>query len=74
MAPESKLLFTIDVGAYTLAMAQAVMHQVALLVTPGCVPLFLTDGHKAYCTLFSPILATGSSRASLELIGIQLDN
>jgi len=50
MAPESKLLFTIDVGAYTLAMAQAVMHQVALLVTPDCVPLFLTDGHKAYCT------------------------
>src|SRR5712691_10138233 len=38
MDPESKLLLTIDVGDRTLAMA------------PGCVPLFLTDGFKAYMT------------------------
>jgi IS1 family transposase len=50
MDPESKLLLTIDVGERTLAMAQAVVHQVALLVAPDCVPLFLTDGHKDYFT------------------------
>jgi hypothetical protein len=50
MEPESKLLLTLDVGQRTLAMAQCVVHQVALLLAPDCVPLFLTDGHKDYFT------------------------
>jgi hypothetical protein len=41
MEPESKLLLTIDLGERTLAMAQRVLHQVALLLAPDCVPLFL---------------------------------
>jgi IS1 family transposase len=48
--PESKLLLTIDVGERTLAMAQRVLHQVALLLAPDCVPLFLSDGYKEYLT------------------------
>jgi hypothetical protein len=48
MEPESKLLLTIEVGARTLAMAQAVLHQVAVLLAPDCLPLFLSDGYKAY--------------------------
>src|SRR5215831_16294343 len=39
MEPESQLLLTIDVGERTLAMAQRVLHQVALLLAPDCVPL-----------------------------------
>ncbi len=46
--PVSKLLLTIDVGNRTLAMAQGVVHQVAQVLAPGCVPLFLTDGLKEY--------------------------
>jgi len=48
MDPESKLLLVIDVGTRTLAMAQRVVHQVAQVLAPGCVPLFLTDGLKDY--------------------------
>jgi hypothetical protein len=48
--PVTKLLLTIDVGERTLAMAQRVVHQVARVLAPGCVPLFLTDGFKAYTT------------------------
>src|SRR5438128_10077987 len=48
--PVTKLLLTIDVGKRTLAMAQGVVHQVAVLLAPDCVPLFLTDGHPAYVT------------------------
>jgi IS1 family transposase len=48
--PVSKLLLTIDVGDRTLAMAQGVVHQVAQVLAPGCVPLFLTDGLKEYAT------------------------
>jgi transposase-like protein len=54
MDPVSKLLLCVDVGERTLAMAQGVVHQVAQMLTPGCVPLFLTDGHKDY---FAAILA-----------------
>ena len=43
MDPESKLLLAIDVGERTLAMAQGVVHRVAQVLAPGCVPLFLTD-------------------------------
>ncbi len=50
MDPESKLLLTIDVGDRTLAMAQRMIHQVVQVLAPGCVPLFLTDGFKAYMT------------------------
>jgi IS1 family transposase len=50
MDPQSKWLLAIDVGARTLAMAQGVVHQVAQLLAPDCVPLFLTDGFKEYMT------------------------
>jgi transposase-like protein/IS1 family transposase len=46
--PVSKLLLVIDVGARTLAMAQGFVHQVAQVLAPGCVPLFLTDGFTEY--------------------------
>jgi len=46
--PVSKLLLTIEVGERTRAMAQRVVHQVAQVLAPGCVPLFLTDGFKEY--------------------------
>ena len=48
--PASKLLVVIDVGTRTLAMAQRVVHQVAQVLAPGCLPLFLTDGLKDYGT------------------------
>ena len=50
MDPESKLLLAIDVGNRTLAMAQRVVHQVAQVLAPDCVPLFLTDGFREYLT------------------------
>src|SRR5262249_58906889 len=50
MEPASTLLLTIDVGERTLAMAHSVLHQVALLLAPDCVPLFLSDGYKEYLT------------------------
>src|SRR5919201_542601 len=46
MDPTSKLLVVIDVGTRTLAMAQRVVHQLARVLAPDCVPLFLTDGCK----------------------------
>jgi hypothetical protein len=46
MDPESKLLLAIAVGDRTLAMAQRLVHQVVLVLAPGCVPLLLTDGFK----------------------------
>jgi len=48
--PESKLLLGIQVGEHTLAMAQAVLHHIAQLLAPGCVPLFLSDGNPNYLT------------------------
>jgi hypothetical protein len=50
MAPESKLLRVIDVGTRTLEMAQRIVHQVAKVFAPGCVPLCLADGLKEYAT------------------------
>jgi hypothetical protein len=38
----------IDVGPRTLAMAQCVVHPVARLLAPDCVPLCLTDGFRDY--------------------------
>jgi transposase-like protein len=46
--PESKLLLSVQVGERTLAMAQAVLHQLAQLVAPGCVPLIVSDGNPIY--------------------------
>jgi IS1 family transposase len=46
--PVSKLLLTLEGGARTLAMAQCLVHQVAQVLAPDCVPLFLTDGFKEY--------------------------
>ena len=43
--PETKLLLSAQVGEHTLAMAQAVLHHIAQLLAPGCVPLFLSDGY-----------------------------
>jgi IS1 family transposase len=48
--PESKLLLSVQVGERTLAMAQAVLHQLVQLLAPGCVPLFLSDGYAHYLT------------------------
>jgi IS1 family transposase len=48
--PVTKLLLILDVGERTLAMAQRVVHQVAQVLAPGCLPLFLTDGFKEYTT------------------------
>jgi IS1 family transposase len=48
--PESKLLLALDVGDRTRAMAQRVVHQVAQVLAPDCVPLFLTDGFREYLT------------------------
>ena len=50
MDPESKRLLVIDIGTRTLARAQGVVHQVALVIAPGCVPLCLTDGDRDYFT------------------------
>ncbi len=50
MDPESKLVLAIDMGNRTLALAQRVLHQVALLLAPDCVPLFLSDGYQEYLT------------------------
>ena len=48
--PESKLLLSVQVGERTLAMAHAVLHQIAQVLAPGCVPLFLSDGYPHYLT------------------------
>jgi IS1 family transposase/transposase-like protein len=48
--PVSKLLLAVDVGERTLAMAQRLVHQAVHVLTPGCLPLFLTDGFKEYAT------------------------
>ena len=50
MAPESKLLLTIDVGERSTAMAQRVVPQVGQVLAPDCAPLFLTDGFREYMT------------------------
>jgi hypothetical protein len=48
IGPESKLLLNAQVGDRRLAMAQAVLHQIAQMLAPGCVPLFLSDGNPTY--------------------------
>jgi len=46
--PETKLLLSVQEGERTLAMAQAMLHQIVQLLAPGCVPLFLSDGNPNY--------------------------
>ena len=46
--PESKLMLSAWVGERSQAMAQAVLHQIAQLLAPGCIPLFLSDGNPTY--------------------------
>src|SRR5215510_10041200 len=46
--PESKLLLNAQIGERSPAMAQAVLHQIAELLAPGWVPLFLSDGNPTY--------------------------
>jgi IS1 family transposase/transposase-like protein len=48
--PKSKLLLVVDIGTRPLAMAHRVVHRLAQVLAPGCVPLFLTDGFKEYRT------------------------
>jgi hypothetical protein len=48
--PKSKVLVAIDIGPRTLTMAQGVVHQVARVLAPDCVPLFLADGFREYLT------------------------
>jgi transposase-like protein/IS1 family transposase len=48
--PVTKLVLALEGGARTLAMAQCLVHQVAQVVAPDCVPLFLTEGFKEYLT------------------------
>jgi hypothetical protein len=50
MDPESKLVLSLDVGDRTLAMAQCVVHHVAQVLAPDCVPLWLTDGLRESMT------------------------
>ena len=50
MDPVCKLILAVDVGDRTLAMAQRLVHQVTRVLTPHCVPLFLTDGLGEYLT------------------------
>jgi hypothetical protein len=46
--PQSELLVAITVGPRMQAMAQRVVHQGMEGLAPGCIPLFVTDGFKAY--------------------------
>jgi len=48
--PENKLLLVVDVGTRSLEMAQRVVHHLVQVLAPGCMPLFLTDGFRAYMT------------------------
>jgi IS1 family transposase len=65
--PVTKLLVAIDVGERTLAMAQGVVHHVAQVLAPGCVPWFLTNGFKesmtALLTHFGPWVQLPRRRA-----------
>jgi IS1 family transposase len=48
--PETKLLLSAQVGARTLAMAQAMLHHLVQVLAPGCMPLLLSDGYPHYLT------------------------
>jgi IS1 family transposase len=46
--PETTWLLSVQEGDRTLAMAQAMLHQIVQLLAPGCVPRFLSDGTPPY--------------------------
>jgi IS1 family transposase len=46
--PVSKLLLAIEVGPRTVEMAQRVVHRVANVLAPDCVPAWFSDGFKGY--------------------------
>jgi hypothetical protein len=46
MDPVWKLIFAVDVGERTLAMAQRLVPQVPQVLAPHCAPLCLTDGFR----------------------------
>jgi IS1 family transposase len=46
--PEAKLLLSVQVGERTLAIAQAMLHQITQLVAPSCVSLFVSDDNPPY--------------------------
>jgi len=48
--PVNKLLLALDVGERTLERAQRLVHQVRQVLSPGWVPLFLSDSLKDYAT------------------------
>lgn len=50
MDPVSKLLLAYVVGDRSLASAQLLIHAIACLLAPGCVPLFISDQWVAYAT------------------------
>ncbi len=64
--PESKRLLSAQVDPHTLAMAQAVLHQIAQLLAPGCVPLFLSDGYAHYFTAIVTHCVDAARRAALS--------
>jgi hypothetical protein len=44
----SKVLLAIEVGQRTVEMAQRVVHRVASMLAPGCVPTCFSDGFQGY--------------------------
>src|SRR5207249_9151389 len=46
--PVSKVLLVIEVGPRTAEIAQRVVHQVASVLAPGCMPAWFSDGFKGY--------------------------
>ncbi len=48
--PVSKLMLGYVVGDRSLDCAQRLIHMIAALLAPGCVPLFISDGWSAYGT------------------------
>ena len=48
MDPVSKLLLVIEVGPRTAEIAQRVVHHVASVLAPGCMPAWFSDGFKGY--------------------------
>jgi len=50
MDPVSKLMLGYVVGDRSLDCTQLLIHMIAVLLAPGCVPLFISDGWSAYGT------------------------
>lgn len=50
MDPVSKLMLGYVVGNRSLTCTQLLIHIIAALLAPGCVPLFISDGWSAYGT------------------------